>query len=127
MGGRRKIPASFRFAMQLVSLQAASEIRVTDPRVNQCHVPVSSHKDEVGSYFLPILPDTESRQLMTDGWQNWCSRQYISGLFLKPPIYISYIPCNVWNSGNSVREISMLVLTVEVTQTSPSYKCGDYG
>ena len=127
MGGCHKIPASFRFAMKLVSLQAAREIRVTDPRVNQCHVLVSSHKDEVGSYFLSILQDTESRQLMTDGWQNWCSRQYISGLFLKPQIYISYMPCNVWTSENSVQEISMLVLTVEVTQTSPSYKCWDYG
>jgi hypothetical protein len=65
MGGHRKIPARFRYAMQLVFLPAASEIRATDQRVNQCHAQVGSHKDEVGSYFLPILQDTKSRQLMT--------------------------------------------------------------
>ena len=67
MGGRRKIPASLRYAMQLIFLQAASEIRATDQKVNQCRIWVSSHKDEVGSYFLPIIQDMESRQLMTDG------------------------------------------------------------
>jgi hypothetical protein len=65
MGGRRKIPARFKYAMKLVFGQAVSEIRATDQRVNQWHAQVSSHKDEVGSYFLPILQDTESRQLMT--------------------------------------------------------------
>jgi hypothetical protein len=127
MGGHRKIPASRRFAMQWVFLHAASEIRVTDQRVNQCHAPVGSHKDDEGSYFLPIIQATESRQLMIDGWQNWCPRPYISGLFLKPQIYISSIPCNVWNLENSGREMSMLVLMVAVTRTSPSYKRWDYG
>jgi hypothetical protein len=82
----------------LVFLQPASEIRVTDQRATQCHAQVSSHRGEVGSYFLPILQDMAPRQLMMDGWQPWCPRRYLSGLFLKPQIYIPYIPCDVWNS-----------------------------
>src|ERR1700676_103929 len=123
MGGHHKIPASCIFAMQWGFLHAGSEIRVTDQGVNQCHAPVSSHKDDEGSYFLPILQATESKQLMIDGWQNWCPRPYISSLFLKPQIYISSIPCNVWNSENSVREMSMMVYMVAVTQTSPDDPC----
>jgi hypothetical protein len=65
-GGRRSIPASFRYPMQLVSFQPASKIMVTDQRAARCHAPVSYHMGDMGSYFLLMLQDTESRRLMTD-------------------------------------------------------------
>jgi hypothetical protein len=52
--------------MQLVSFQPASEARVTDQRAARCHAPVSYHMGDMGSYFLIILQDMESRRLMTD-------------------------------------------------------------
>jgi hypothetical protein len=52
-----------------------------------------------GLIFLThLIQDMGPRQLMMDGWQPWCPRQYLSGLFLKPQIYIPYIPRDVWNS-----------------------------
>jgi hypothetical protein len=67
MGGHRKIQASFRYPMQLVFFQSASKIRVTDQRAARCHAPVSYRMGDMGSYFLLMLQDMESRRLMTNG------------------------------------------------------------
>jgi hypothetical protein len=53
--------------MQLVFFQPASKIRVTDQRAARCHAPVSYRMGDMGSYFLLMLQDMESRQLMTNG------------------------------------------------------------
>ena len=89
-GGHCNISASFRHAMWLAFLSPASKIRMADQRATLCHAQDSSHRNEGGPYFLPILQDTESWQLMTNWWQHWCSRWYLPSLFLKPPIYVPH-------------------------------------